>query len=94
MKNSIRPALLGSEEDILTVAFEHPIHGDVGYEIILGDVSQVHSLVQIRSYTLGLIDIPYGFDRPRCLHDDEKGWGKEEISKFLQSFKHCTTAKL
>lgn len=51
-------------------------------------------MVPSRAYTLALVDIPYGFALAGCLHEDIVGWGIQEITKMVQSFKVATNAKL
>ncbi len=94
MKSS--PMCLGETvlETVSAVLFEHPVLGDIPYDIQQGDALRLHELVRPRPYTLVLADIPYGFAKSGCLHEDNVAWGAEEVTKLVQSFKVVTTAKL
>ncbi|CAM6095870.1 unnamed protein product [Calypogeia fissa] len=94
MKTSARR--LGEEvvEPSSAVVFEHLMLGDIAYDIQQGDALKLHEIVHPRPYTLAIVDIPYGFSRSGCLHEDNVAWGVEEVTKLVQSFKVVTTAKL
>ncbi|CAM6129466.1 unnamed protein product [Calypogeia fissa] len=81
-------------ETISAVVFEHPVLGDIPFDIQQGDALKLHELVRPRPYTLVLADIPYEFSRSGCLHEDNVAWGVEEVTKLVQSFKVVTIAKL
>lgn len=91
MKTSSRQT---QEGELHPNAFEHPEFGDVHYDIFTHDAQRLHEVVPCRAYTLALADIPYGFALPGCLHEDNIGWGLDEITKMVQSFKVATNAKL
>ncbi|CAM6101212.1 unnamed protein product [Calypogeia fissa] len=57
-------------ENISAVVLEHPVYGDIAYDIQDGDALKLHEIVHPRPYTLALADIPYGFARSGCLHGD------------------------
>ena len=76
------------------LTFEHPDHGDILYEIYQEDATLLHNFVTKRPYTLLLVDIPYGFALPSCLHDDNVAWGPAELTSMIQGFKIVSTAKL
>jgi hypothetical protein len=76
------------------LVFEHPFHGDVYYEIHQKDAKLLHEFVCKRPYTLALVDIPYGFNLPECLHEDSVPWGATDLSAMIQSFKIVTTARI
>lgn len=76
------------------IAFEHPDHGDMFYEIHNKDALKIHDFVSKRAYTLAVADVPYGLALPSCLHEDTFPWMEEELKSLVQSFKIVTTAKL
>lgn len=94
MKTSNTQLNLTTNAKFPATVFEHPTFGDVGYEIHTQDVRKLHEVVHPRPYTLALIDIPYGFARSGCLHDDTVAWGVEELSNTIQSFKVVAIARL
>ena len=81
-------------DSLRCLTFEHPDHGDVFYEIFQEDATLLHNFVTKRSYTLLVVDVPYGFALPSCMHDDNSAWGIDELTSMVQAFKIVSTAKL
>ncbi len=72
--------------------FEHPRFGDIKYQTFQRDVKELHEFAPRRPYTLFLADIPYGYDKPGCLHNDKVQWGEAEIGTMLRAAKVVTKA--
>ncbi len=64
------------------------------YEIIKGDARALEMLVKPRPYTLCLMDIPYGFAKGNCEHNDDTPFTKPELVQVIKKFKEVTTAPI
>ena len=94
MKIANKAVVPGSTGAAKGVCFEHPEYGDVSYDIHNKDVLKLHEFVPKRDYTLAMVDVPYGFNLPSCMHEDTTAWMEAEIRMLIQSLKIVSTARI
>lgn len=94
MKIANKAVVLDGADALRCIAFEHPEHGDVLYEIHNRDALKLHEFVPKRDYTLAIVDVPYGLNLASCLHEDTSPWMEAEIKSMIQSLKIVTTARV
>jgi hypothetical protein len=69
-------------------------HGEeMAYCLHTGDVRAMDTILEKRSYTLAIADIPYGFKAPGSENDDV-AFGEKDLDDMLKTFKSMTTAKM
>lgn len=68
--------------------------GDVfNYTVNVGDVRNLDSVLQPKSYTLAVADIPYGFNAPGS-EFDEIAFSEQDVLDMVTSFARVTTAPI